>query len=107
MGAGAEGGLAAQPVLDLLPQEARREVPHDRAGRRLESRGHYGLWPQGIGGTGVTANVKALSECRNRAIHLYNARGLGAVIHPFLQQNVLNYRDFMRRFVTAADNPVL
>lgn len=25
----------------------------------------------------------------------YNAQGLGAVIYPFLQQNVLNYRDFM------------
>lgn len=32
---------------------------------------------------------------RDRAIHLYNAQGLGAVIYPFLQQNVLNYRDFM------------
>jgi hypothetical protein len=41
------------------------------------------------------ANVKALSEYRDRAIHLYNAQGLGAVIYPFLQQNVLNYRDFM------------
>jgi hypothetical protein len=43
----------------------------------------------------VTANVKALAEYRDRAIHLYNAQGLGAVIYPFLQQNVLNYRDFM------------
>lgn len=43
----------------------------------------------------MTANVKALAEYRDRAIHLYNAQGLGAVIYPFLQQNVLNYRDFM------------
>jgi hypothetical protein len=43
----------------------------------------------------VTANIKALTEYRDRAIHLYNAQGLGAVIYPFLQQNVLNYRDFM------------
>jgi hypothetical protein len=53
------------------------------------------LWPSGIDGPAATANVKALAESRDRAIHLYNAQGLGAVIHPFLQQNVLNYRDFM------------
>ncbi|QIZ37863.1 DUF3644 domain-containing protein [Saccharopolyspora sp. ASAGF58] len=53
------------------------------------------LWPSGIDGRAVTANVKALAEYRDRAIHLYNAQGLGAAIYPFLQQNVLNYRDFM------------
>jgi EC042_2821-lke REase/Protein of unknown function (DUF3644) len=53
------------------------------------------LWPLGIDGPAVTANVKALTAYRDRAIHLYNAQGLGAVIYPFLQQNVLNYRDFM------------
>ncbi|MFE4227954.1 DUF3644 domain-containing protein [Arthrobacter sp. NPDC056886] len=53
------------------------------------------LWPAGIDGPAVVANVKALTEYRDRAIHLYNAQGLGAVIYPFLQQNVLNYRDFM------------
>lgn len=53
------------------------------------------LWPAEIDGPAVTANIKALTEYRDRAIHLYNAQGLGAVIYPFLQQNVLNYRDFM------------
>lgn len=53
------------------------------------------LWPAGVDGPAVTANIKALTEYRDRAIHLYNAQGLGAVIYPFLQQNVLNYRDFM------------
>lgn len=53
------------------------------------------LWPPGVDGPAVTANIKALSEYRDRAIHLYNAPGLGAVIYPFLQQNVLNFRDFM------------
>lgn len=53
------------------------------------------LWPSGIDGPALTANIKALAEYRDRAIHLYNAQGLGAVIYPFLQQNVLNYRDFM------------
>jgi len=53
------------------------------------------LWPVVLDGPALTANIKALSEYRDRAIHLYNARGLGAVIYPFLQQNVLNYRDFV------------
>lgn len=53
------------------------------------------LWPDGLDGAALTANLKALAEFRDRAIHLYNAAGLGALIHPFLQQNVLNYRDFM------------
>lgn len=53
------------------------------------------LWPEHVDGLGTTANIKALAEFRNRAIHLYNTPGLGGVIHPFLQQNVLNYRDFM------------
>jgi hypothetical protein len=53
------------------------------------------LWPAEVDGPAITANVKALTEYRDRAIHLYNAKGLGAVIYPFLQQNVLNYRDFV------------
>lgn len=53
------------------------------------------LWPSTVDGPAISANIKALSEYRDRAIHLYNAQGLGAVIYPFLQQNVLNYRDFM------------
>jgi hypothetical protein len=31
----------------------------------------------------------------NRAIHLYNADGLGAVLYSYLQQTVLNFRDFL------------
>lgn len=54
-----------------------------------------GLWPASIDGIALVANLKALSEYRNRAIHLYNAQGLGAVIYPFLQQNIINYRDFV------------
>lgn len=53
------------------------------------------LWPPETDGAAVIANVKSLAEYRDRAIHLYNAPGLGAVIYPFLQQNVLNFRDFM------------
>lgn len=54
-----------------------------------------GMWPTGFDGLAIVANVKALTEYRDRAIHLYNAQGLGSVIYPFLQQNILNYRDFM------------
>lgn len=53
------------------------------------------LWPAEVDGPALMANVKALTEYRDRAIHLYNAVGLGAVIYPFLQQNILNYRDFV------------
>lgn len=53
------------------------------------------LWPAGLDDPAVTANIKALGAYRNKAIHLYNADELGALMHPFLQQNVVNYRDFM------------
>ncbi|WP_032385956.1 DUF3644 domain-containing protein [Rhodococcoides fascians] len=53
------------------------------------------LWPIEVDGVATTVNIKSLTIYRDRAIHLYNAQGLGAVIHPFLQQNVLNYRDFV------------
>jgi hypothetical protein len=54
-----------------------------------------GLWPAEVDGLAATANIKTFTKYRDRAIHLYNAQGLGAVIYPFLQQNVLNYRDFL------------
>ncbi len=53
------------------------------------------LWPTTVDGAAVTANIKALSEYRDRAIHLYNAQGAGRGHLPFLQQNVLNFRDFL------------
>lgn len=43
----------------------------------------------------MTADIVALSGYRDRAIHVDNAYGLGAVIHPLCSRNVLNYRDFM------------
>lgn len=72
--------------------EAYRSIGVDDALARVST---HKLWPSPVDGAAVTANVKALSEYRNRAIHLYNAQGLGAVVYPFLQQNVLNYRDFV------------
>jgi hypothetical protein len=72
--------------------ERYRSVTLDDALGRISA---HGLWPKELDGPGITANLKALSEYRDRAIHLYNARGLGAVLYPFLQQNVLNFRDFV------------
>jgi hypothetical protein len=72
--------------------ERYRSVGLDDALARVSS---GGLWPTAVDGLAVTANLKSLASYRDRAIHLYNAPGIGTLIHPFLQQNVLNYRDFM------------
>lgn len=53
------------------------------------------LWPPKVEGAAAEANIKALAEYRDRAIHLYNTPGLANVLYPFLQQSVLNYRDFV------------
>lgn len=53
------------------------------------------LWPAGIDGSAVSVNIQSLQEFRNRATHLYNADGLGAVVYSYLQQTVLNFRDFL------------
>lgn len=52
------------------------------------------LFPAGVDGAAMAANVTALIEYRNRAVHLY-AADLGEMVHPFMQTSVLNYRDFM------------
>lgn len=52
------------------------------------------LFPAGVDGRALAANVTALVEYRNRAVHLY-ATDLGEMVYPFLQTSVLNYRDFM------------
>lgn len=72
--------------------EKYRSITLDDALGRVSA--HH-LWPSSIDGPALTVNIKALCEYRDRAVHLYNARGMGAVIYPFLQQNVLNFRDFM------------
>lgn len=72
--------------------ERYRSLTLDDALGRISAQG---LWPTGMDGPAITANLKALAEFRDRAIHLYNARGLNALIYPFLQQNVLNFRDFI------------
>ncbi|MGY3555135.1 DUF3644 domain-containing protein [Williamsia sp. R60] len=74
------------------PGQRYLSISIDEALRRVNAQA---LWPDSVDGTATTVNIKSLTEYRDRAIHLYNARGLGSVIHPFLQQNVLNYRDFV------------
>lgn len=54
--------------------ERYRSVTLDDALGRISA---HGLWPAGLDGPGITANLKALSEYRDRAIHLYNARAMG------------------------------
>lgn len=53
------------------------------------------LWPPTIDGAAVSVNIQGLQEFRNRATHLYNADGLGIVVYSYLQQTVLNFRDFL------------
>lgn len=52
------------------------------------------LFPSGVDGKALAANVSALIDYRNRATHLY-AADLGEMVYPFLQTSVLNFRDFM------------
>jgi hypothetical protein len=73
-------------------KEPYRSLSIDDALARVSSNG---LWPAGIDGAAVTANVKALTAFRDRAIHLYNAPDLGRLMFPFLQQNLLNFRDLV------------
>jgi hypothetical protein len=72
--------------------ERYRSLSLDDCLNRISS---YGLWPAEFDGPAFTANLRALSRYRDSSIHLYNAQGLGSIIYPFLQQNILNYRDFM------------
>jgi hypothetical protein len=60
------------------------------------------LWPSHMDGAAVAVNIQGLQDFRNRAIHLYNADGLGGVVYSYLQQNVLNFRDFLM-FVSGKD----
>ena len=72
--------------------EPYRSIPLNDAIGKIAARD---LWPLHIDGVAVATNVKALATYRDRAIHLYNAKGLSALVYPFLQQNILNYRDLM------------
>lgn len=53
------------------------------------------LWPDSIDGDGIRANLKVLTDYRNKIIHLYVADDLNTILYMFLQQSILNYRDFV------------
>ncbi|GAA4687714.1 DUF3644 domain-containing protein [Kocuria gwangalliensis] len=71
-----------QPYRTLAAEDALKQVVNHK------------LFPPGVDGTSLAANVTALIEYRNRAVHLY-AADLGEMVYPFLQTSVLNYRDFI------------
>lgn len=71
-----------QPYRTLAAEDALKQVTNHK------------LFPDGVDGKALAANVTALIDYRNRAVHLY-AADLGELIYPFLQTSVLNYRDFM------------
>lgn len=53
------------------------------------------LWPDTVDGDGVRANLQVLTGYRNKIIHLYVADDLNSVLYMFLQQSIVNYRDFV------------
>ncbi|WP_431938488.1 DUF3644 domain-containing protein [Nocardia grenadensis] len=53
------------------------------------------LWPDSVDGRAAAVNLQSLSDFRDRAIHLYNAKDLGTLLYPYIQQSVINYRDFV------------
>lgn len=61
----------------------------------LEVARNRSLWPPTIDGAAVAVNIRGLQELRNRATHLYNAKGLGSISYSYLQQSVINFRDFL------------
>ncbi|MCK7677282.1 DUF3644 domain-containing protein [Corynebacterium sp. CCM 9186] len=53
------------------------------------------LWPGTVDGDGVRANLHVLTDYRNKIIHLYVSDDLNTILYMFLQQNIVNYRDFV------------
>lgn len=55
----------------------------------------YRLWPETVDGGGVRANLHILTDYRNKIIHLYVSDDLNSVLYMFLQQSIVNFRDFV------------
>lgn len=53
------------------------------------------LWPSSVDGDGVRANLHVLTDYRNKIIHLYVSDDLNTILYMFLQQSIVNYRDFV------------
>lgn len=56
---------------------------------------HHRLWPEKVDGDGVRANLHVLTDYRNKVIHLYVSDDLNTILYMFLQQSIVNYRDFV------------
>lgn len=89
-------GLLRQRKIRVFKTKV-RDRPYESIGlnQSLEVVRNRKLWPSSLDGAAITVNIEGLQEYRNRAIHLYNADGLGTVIYSYLQQAVLNFRDFL------------
>lgn len=92
---GLKGLLRQQRVRVFRTKQRGRPYESLSLDQCLEVARNRRLWPSTIDGTAIAANIHGLQEFRNRAIHLYNANGLGTVIYSYLQQTVLNFRDFL------------
>lgn len=90
-----KGLLRKHKVRVLKTKERGRPYESIGLDQCLERVRNRKLWPAPLDGAALTVNIRALQEFRNRAIHLYNADGLGTVIYSYLQQAVLNFRDFL------------
>lgn len=61
----------------------------------IDDMDRYLLWPDAVDGDGVRANLHVLTDYRNKIIHLYVTDDLNTILYMFLQQNIVNYRDFV------------
>ncbi len=55
-----------------------------------------GLWPARLPQHAVTLNISHLSRFRDNAVHYYNAKDFGLVVHGLAQQSIINFRDFLK-----------
>lgn len=53
-------------------------------------------FPPGVGFDEVDANLKALADYRNNAIHFYNADGMSGVLYNLAQACIMNYGDILK-----------
>lgn len=52
-------------------------------------------WPSSVPSQAVSRNLELLGTYRDNAVHFYNAKGFGVVVHSLAQTSVHNYRDVL------------
>ena len=55
-----------------------------------------GLWPTALDYDSCRANVRAVADFRDRAIHLENSPGFGMLFYALAQQSIVNYKDLLQ-----------